>query len=577
MPIQIVYSTLVPISLIPALVAASVSFPQRAGATSPCDLHAMTAYLGSTPEGATPTAQHPVYFGSDGSWGVSPLWGQQAIGADLAAEFVRFELKSNSARLVPTGIVDQLSQFTPNAPLAKNALLRGLTRAQDFPEHGDSVSRLIDTPPFGSSPAVVWTARIHPGRNGGSDQRSIWDQHFQNDLKQLMLSPTKIVNASIGFEASKVKDAIDAFVASGRVLVQASGNHYPMPSWGGFTARLGHIVVGSVGPNGFPTPSSAEPVKIYAPADSVQLSGPNGERFGGTSGSAPLVTGSLVNVLALVPDLSNEELELLLQVTSLPAYAQKAAKHGPGILNSYRVVYAAKCLATKRVSRKVRLRVLRLMAQRGVDQIGCFDFTSKAKALVKEADGTTTCSGRQQGLRLLRSAFLLKPTRDLALRIAALYNEHGIIGDARWYQTLAASLGTPEEQRAHFISLLDEPSLTKHRYYAGTRSGMVSRGAYAMSLASRLPLNHEFVTLAQQHLVSLISQVDRERQIEAVEKGLFLGPRALPALAPVLVHSEDWYNEPRSRERIQNTMTLPGEPEFRNHPWALEAEAFFRQ
>lgn len=510
------------------------------------------------------SAQDPERAGSDGTWGVSPLWGQQVVGADLAAEFVSQRLQSGRASRVPTGNMDIISDRTPAAPVQADALKLNLLGAKDASLHGDSTANLVSNPPFGASPAVTWSAIVSlADQTKPGTGKEAWNSNVIDGLEAIGRTQTRVVTASIGVHGTSPRAAIDSFVDKGRMFVKASGNDYPEVSLNDVAPRVGHIVVGSVGPNGIQSPFSQEPAKIYAPADASQLSGPN-HRFGGTSGAAPLVTGSIVNALAILPHLSNSEIEELLARTSLPSFSQQAAGYGPGLLNSYRMAVVSACLADKSKDQR----------QKSMDA-SCFDQRSKAQELHKEAYRllkNTSCVNQRDGLKTLRASFLLHPSRDSALQIAEIYERLGFPGDARWYKTAAASLGAPEQQRSHFDELLNEPSLTSHRYFAGSNIGVVSKGFYALSLASRMPSNSPYVKTTIERISTLARSTNPTNQEQAIEQALIVGPRALPAIAHLLVDGED-DEDPRSAKRIIWKLAAS---DSAPHPWTKETEAYFK-
>lgn len=510
--------------------------------------------------------------GLDGKWNVSPLWGQQAIGADLATELVERSLTEDAASRVPTGNMDVISDRIPFAPVQPNALKMNLLTNEPQRTHGDSTADLVAHPPFGSSPAVTWSAIVNlSARQQGGNRSEAWDSNLIEGLEATQKTSTRLVTASIGYFSASPRAAIDHFVDSGRMFVQASGNDYPVPSWSGETPHSGHIVVGSVGPNSLPSPFSQEPVKIYAPSDGAQLSGPN-ETFGGTSGATPLVTGSIVNALAFVPDLTNQEIESLLERTSLPTLTRGQSEKGPGIVNSYRMAVVANCLATQDPDHVQRSS---LKSESAANSRGCFDQSKesyelriKAERLLQQSD----CVSQREGLNALRASFLLTPTRATALKLAALYEKHGYPGDARWYHTQAAALGTPQERLKHFENLLSEPSLTDHRYFAGAFLDEKSKGFYALSLASRLPKDHEFVQSALNHISKMFRSKDPEMPNQAIKQAMIMGPRALPLISNLLEETDD-AAAPRSASKLISKLTIE---DGVWHPWIDETKAFFK-
>jgi hypothetical protein len=473
--------------------------------------------------------------GKDGKWNVSPLWGQHAIGADLAADFTSAQFQTGKIQRVPIGNIDIIAANLPNSPISADATKIDLAPEQKpgWRPHGNVTSDLVDKPPFGVSPVVTWAFLA----NLASGERSLtgWNSRLIKSLELASKSKARLITASVGYFGSSPRSSVDHFVSSGKIFVQSAGNDYPVKAWGGAAPIAGHIIVGSVGPNGLPTPFSQEPVKVYAPSDGAQVSGPN-ETFGGTSGATPLVSGSLTNALASLPGLTNEEAETLLERTSLPGFATET----PGIVNAYRLAVVADCLGAEWPKSRATL------LKTGANSQKCFDQSKLAQEKLESANrllfSGSGCEAKRDGLRSLRASYLLLPTAQKARQISRIYKELGFKGDARWYETMAASLGTAAEQRKLFQSLMREPSLAVHRYFAGSTVGASSRGAYAMSLASRLPESHEFVKLAQADIARLANSENPADRIEAVERAGFLGPFSVPAILPALEKSEDYGN-----------------------------------
>ncbi|MGE3975591.1 MAG: S8 family serine peptidase [Bdellovibrionales bacterium] len=500
-------------------------------------------------------------------WKVSPLWGQQVIGADLAADFVSQRLQSGQASRVSTGNVDVISDRTPTSPVQTNAIKLDLLPAGDYPQHGDQTASLVSNPPFGVSPAVSWSALVNleTRQNDISKAKEAWNSNFISGLEAIDRTQTRLVTASIAYYGLSPRDAIDSFVDRGKMFIQAAGNDYPVPSFRGSAPHVGHIIVGSVGPNGIQTPYSREPTKIYAPSDDIQLSGPN-DRFGGTSGAAPLVTGSIVNALAILPNLSNSEIEDLLARTSLPSFSQ-AIGYGPGLLNSYRMVVVAACLADKSSTQKETFTNLK--------DVTCFDQSIKAQEFRKDADRllkNMSCVSQRDGLKALRASFLLQPSRDTALKLAEIYERLGFPGDARWYHAAAATLGTPEEQLRHFDKLLSEPSLVNYSYFGFGIERVKSRGFHALSLASRMPSNSPYVQITLDRIASLARSNNLSDQEQALDQAMIVGPRALPAIARLIVDSDD-DQTPRSAWNIIGRLMSYEDVQ---HSWYHETIAFLR-
>ncbi len=510
------------------------------------------------------SAQRADKSGRDGHWQVSPLWGQQAIGADLAFSFMKEKLQKNEASRVAIANMDILSDRPTQGPLARNSIQTNLVAYKEGapPLHGDSAGDLVDHPVFGTSPAVSWAARINLADKRGLGSAA-WSSNIIEGLESLTRSTSQIVTASVGYSGHTPKLAIDRFLETGKLLIQSAGNDYPVPSSSGTPVKTGHILVGSVGPNGLRSPFSQEPVKIYAPADGLQLSGPN-QNFGGTSGATPLVSGSLGNVLALLPHASQTDVETLLEATALPSFAQNATGYGPGILNSFKLAIVSDCLAKSSEKKLIPV------GREALRVHPCMDQTALSKKFFEQANrkfqNKLSCVDQRDGLKALRASFLLAPSLSTALQLAKIHENLGFPGDGRWYRTLAASMGSQADQSRHFDALLAEPSLSEHRYFAGSRTDLKVRGAYALSLASLLPRDHEFSRKAVEQISKEARSSSEEEREGAISRGLSLGPRSLPVISHLIKASED-YNDPRSVVQVFGAIMAF---DSKKHPWIDE-------
>lgn len=476
--------------------------------------------------------------GKDGTWKVSPLWAQHAIGADLASEFTLARFHSGKIQRVPIGNIDKLDTRMPTSPIDSDAARLDLLpyEKDQPPKHGSQTTDLVDKPPFGVSPVVSWSLLANLSVEDG--KTDVWNSRLIKSLEVASKSKARLVTASVGFFGSAPRVAINRFVETGKIFVHSSGNDYPVPTFGGISPQGGHILVGSVGPNGLPSPFSQEPTKIYAPSDGALLSGPT-ENFGQTSGATPLVSGSLANALASLPGLTNEEAETILYRTSLSGFAVPT----PGVVNAYRLAVVASCLGDDWPASRASL------SSAEAKPHPCFDQSKTAKVKLEAANRLLfegeECENKRDGLKLLRASYLLDPTAHKARQLAQIYKDLGFQGDARWYETRSATSGSASDQRRHFQALLKEPSLSAHRYFGGSNPAVKSRGAYAMTFASRLPESHEFVKIAQADVARLAESSRPEDQLEAIERAGFLGPHAIPFVLPALQKNRDFDN-PRS-------------------------------
>ncbi len=147
------------------------------------------------------------------------------------------------------------------------------------------------------------------------------------------------------------------------VLVTSSGNYYPIgveQMKSEASKEFSAIIVGSLSPNGVVSnhSSDGEEVHILAPADAFITTADaqgNYRRFGGTSGAAPLVTGSLAGFEWLSGyHPTAKESKILLEKTALPTLESlvKPRRNGVGLLNSYKLGMVAQRLKQKCQNKK---------------------------------------------------------------------------------------------------------------------------------------------------------------------------------------------------------------------------------
>ena len=162
------------------------------------------------------------------------------------------------------------------------------------------------------------------------------------------------INVSLTWKGSTYGKALNS-LSPPSVVVVAAGNKHPqsIPDEKVEASKdFDAIIVGSIAPDGRRSDFSHthEEVHIMAPADYHQSSADaegNRMKFGGTSGAAPLVTGSLASFEWLSGyHPTAEEAKLLLEKTAIPTMdANKDPRlSGVGMLNAYKLGMVGKRL-----------------------------------------------------------------------------------------------------------------------------------------------------------------------------------------------------------------------------------------
>jgi Subtilisin-like serine proteases len=187
----------------------------------------------------------------------------------------------------------------------------------------------------------------------------------------------KIINMSFGkgFSPNKVwvDDAIEYAQAKGVLLVHAAGNdasdndvvdNFPTPHLNNHTVANNVITVGASGSGRQPGSKVANfsnygrrEVDLFAPGVQIYSTVPGGNKYGsasGTSMAAPVVAGVAALVLSYYPDLTAQQLKMVLEKTAVPMPDSLVNKPGTdekvpfselsvtgGIVNAYKALKLA--------------------------------------------------------------------------------------------------------------------------------------------------------------------------------------------------------------------------------------------
>ncbi|MBI2519552.1 MAG: S8 family serine peptidase [Bdellovibrio sp.] len=398
-------------------------------------------------------------------------WAQEMVGADLANEYMQ-RLKARDSNAigvtdVPVGIVDtgfalttlRRDRFVGNALACRQAVRTCNPDAADFvlqghtieevgtimentpyrvcshmnnncppdisanPGHGTQVGNLIiGDPPMSSTSearvSMVDTFRENSEGSGNASAAIL-------DTFHAATPRPRIVNLSMQCHLevrSICKDWPPTYqsLAQETVVVKSSGNHYP-EEVDPITKTINGIVVGSLSPSGLASEFSQEgpEVTISAPSDLSILSrgtagdderkGSHYTRFSGTSGSAPMVTSALTNVMALLPNITTAELKILLKKTAVPTAGTIGGLNGAGSLNALKLVEVAHRLkAANWPSAEARAKL---------NTTELYDYSEQAQRLLDKANklmaeipyNENICNRHKDAFKLIRQAFFLAP------------------------------------------------------------------------------------------------------------------------------------------------------------------------
>ena len=249
---------------------------------------------------------------------LSDYWAQELIGADLLKDLI----KKEGGTLPPK--------------------LRVAVFDSHHGHHMDHVAHLIsDEGPHAVLPKLDDEQLDHFTTNYPGD----WLEAAEQIKRQNQ--HLHFINNSMGWVGSRdIYDAVD-YLSPPAIVVTGSGNESePLSSVKvDASTGLGVIAVGSFSPHGFVSNFSnyGEEVHILAPSDHwITSTGKEGEyeRFSGTSGATPLVTGSLAGFEWLSGyHPTPQEAKILLERTAFPTLHihERPKVNGVGLVNAYKL------------------------------------------------------------------------------------------------------------------------------------------------------------------------------------------------------------------------------------------------
>ena len=383
-----------------------------------------------------PIAYTDFYTGQESA--ITKFWAQEAIGTPEARGFIG-QLVDDGFSFKPSkvGVVDGgFNEGILDARLSPE--LREFVSGYDFSSlsedkkedrrHGTRVISLI----AGQAPAGV----------SSRAEVDYLSNKSVTDVKTEYLPP--VINYSMGFfprylwlpgggvrmmylttlddeEKEKLVQ-----VSERSILVKAAGNNFPLsPS----SVIVNHgdemVVVGSADPSGFLSwfSQASEQVVLLAPSDyylSVLDEG-SFKSFGGTSGSAPLVTSVVADLRSILPTLTRDEIVYLLRKTAIVSGATLAHDNSAYIVNHYLALRVASRLADRGFANDSSL----------LRDSEIYNFHTESWQMFIESK--TASSYRQRFLKL-RLAFFLNPA-DLVVRqeLAEVYRQCGYDSQALFY------------------------------------------------------------------------------------------------------------------------------------------------
>lgn len=392
---------------------------------------------------------------------LSDHWAQELIGSDLLRE----ELKKNPPLKRPNWIA-VFDVHRQNHTI-------GVTHLISDEEFHDKDFHAV-LPELGNEEILFFEAhRAKAYDKALSSFETGFPGDYINYADYLRKKPPHFINSSMGWgESEDIYEVLQA-LSPPALVVTAAGNNFPKRLEGiksKASENFNAIVVGSFSSEGFVSEFSVsgKEVKILAPSGRwlTSASG-NGEynKFGGTSGATPLVTGSLAGFEWLSGyHPTAKEAKILLEKTAFPTLHthEEPQINGVGLVNAYKMGEVGKRLRKKcqnKGSSCFKMEILN-------DENYRFDMNKLDENLERDLNRTfpdcaietnpaipqerSNCKEKEDIFLRLRKAILLNPkkSRDLLKSLSCIYREGGFLQNATALDKLRLALGSREEVRA---------------------------------------------------------------------------------------------------------------------------------
>ena len=406
---------------------------------------------------------------------LSDYWAQELIGSDL----VREELKKTPAPDIENWIA--VFDTQNNAAADHNIHVKNLISDEGkhavLPKIREKIS-FLEVYGLETYGGIDEKHEYKEGKEYKS-ALSLYETNYPGDyLFGFKERPPRYINNSMRWRESE--DIYEVFEKlssslSNTIVVTTSGNTFPyklddMKSKA--SKNYNAILVGSFSPSGFVSKfsQSGKEVHILAPSDRwLTSAGREGEyaRFGGASGAAPLVTGSLAGFEWLSGyHPTAKEAKTLLEKTALPSLHshEKPQINGAGLLNAYKLAEVAKRLKKKcgNDSSCFKKEILKdetyqfpkdqgLKTELSKAFPSCSSQKDKSARLTK----IPSCEKRAEVFKRLRKSVLLNPSKESLGVLSCLYKEEGFTQNAEALDKLAMALGTEKELRAEIKTMAE--------------------------------------------------------------------------------------------------------------------------
>ena len=230
----------------------------------------------------------------------------------------------------------------------------------------------------------------------------------------------EIINLSV-FIGGREEAVPLAQIAEQSIVIISAGNSFPSPLELGIQELSSEvIVVGGTAPDGRVSdfsPRTDSEVTTLAPSDHCilscgfdsKLSQASFMVFGGTSGAAPLVSGTIADTISLLPGLLAAEARYMIAETAI-----RTDKNPTGSLNYYKMLRVAGRLVEAGWPAERHL----------IFTEAIYDFTAEARQLLEQSHPSST---------MLRRSFFLDDNDTIRQILGKLYQDVGYRAESEFY------------------------------------------------------------------------------------------------------------------------------------------------
>ena len=306
-----------------------------------------------------------------------------------------------------------------------------------------------------------------------SEEKKEKKKKLIKELIELSEKKPHYINNSMGWISDNNIGKFFQILFPSSVLITAAGNEFDQTRIQinqklKSSRNFNTIIIGSFSPTGYVSrfSNSAKEVHIMAPSDTWIISADKDKyvKFGGTSGAAPLVTGSLAAFewLSAYHPTPNEA-KVLLEKTAFPTLHshEEPQINGAGLLNTYKLGKVGSKLRIKCQDKGL------ICYQKGILEEDSYhfgwdeglkeDLATVFPSCVMGSFGISpkisSCEQKAEVFKRLRAAILLDPSNssEYLKILSCIYKEGGFLQNAVTLDRLALALESRETIRA-FIS-----------------------------------------------------------------------------------------------------------------------------